>query len=62
MDLTGDEAKNAADADEFDDDDSDLGEDEIWKVGLIRAFLMPATDFFPSLSGDASKHASRCRG
>ncbi|KAF7353702.1 Sterol regulatory element binding protein cleavage-activating protein [Mycena venus] len=32
MDLTGDEAKKAGDADEFDEDDSDLGEDEIWKA------------------------------
>ncbi|KAJ7118810.1 CBF/Mak21 family-domain-containing protein [Mycena epipterygia] len=33
MDLTGDEAKKAGEVDEFaEDDDSDVGEDEIWKA------------------------------
>ncbi|KAJ7491216.1 CBF/Mak21 family-domain-containing protein [Mycena latifolia] len=33
MDLTGDEAKKTGDGDEFEeDDDSDVGEDEVWKA------------------------------
>ncbi|KAJ7460928.1 CBF/Mak21 family-domain-containing protein [Mycena galericulata] len=56
MDLTGDEAKKARDTDEFgEDDDSDLGEDEIWKAmqaTMPRAAgdedLMEESDELPS--------------
>jgi hypothetical protein len=44
MDLTGDEAEKAGEADNFEEDeeDSDADEDEIWKVGATLIFFSTA--------------------
>ncbi|KAF8191466.1 CBF/Mak21 family-domain-containing protein [Mycena galopus ATCC 62051] len=55
MDLTGDEAQKTGEVDEFDEEDSDVGEDEIWKAmqaSMPRAAgdedLMEESDELPS--------------